>query len=147
MNEFLDGFVSKLKPRIDRADGADWTSLEKALPAHVTLPTPLCLYRTEKILNRETGEEIDRIIWIMETVCIHAHVMAQKINPEITLEEVSRGITPDNREQIIDDIYSFWLDVDLRAAEEEEGLGFDANGESENPIPAEITQEQISGET
>lgn len=119
MSEFLQGFAAKLEPSMDTADGADWALLEQILPEHITEPVPMCLFRSAEVKDPDTGEMLERQFPVMEVMNVMAWVMIHKINPVMTEEDVARGITRENRADMLDDIWEFWTGTKLRDDEEE----------------------------
>ena len=146
MSDFLNTFAARLKPSLDTADGEDWRLAERTLPEDITKPIPACIFRTGPIRNPDYDEAvhgklkpddpnkpdkmIEAPIAVMEAVNVLAWVMVHKVNPVITLEEVARGITRENRRDTINDIWKFWIGTPLYSDGEEEE---EADESSVNP--------------
>ena len=145
MSEFLEGFAAKLEPSMDTADGADWALLEQTLPEHITEPMPMCLFRTVEVYDVEEDRMISRQFPVMEVMNIAAWVMIHKINPVITEEEVAKGITRDNRAEMLDDIWMFWTGTKLRDDEEE--VEFEDSENPTKPLQIETALDLMESES
>ena len=149
MSEFLKGFVTKLKPIPDSADGNDWALAERTLPEYITDPLPMCMFRSVEVPvfdqdGNQTGTRRTPILR-MEVMNVLAWVMARRTNPVITLEEVAEGITSDNRRDLADDIWMFWVGVKLWDADEDEEVVVDDTGNP--PLPELESPEPTNGDT
>ena len=139
MSEFLEGFAGKLKPSPDTADGADWALAEQNLPEHITGAIPVCLMKRAEITDPEDPEKQQMVsVPVMEVMNVLAWVMMRKINPVITIDEVAKGITLENRREILDDVWRFWTGEESLTDDEEMEVEQDAEANPpQSPASAE----------
>ena len=109
-------YLSYLSPPDDKYDAPEYNLAIEHLPDYVTEPIPGCVY--DRTTEGEGEDAIVTLRYRLDIIQVLFWVMCKRDKPDITLEEVGRGIKANNVRDLVMEVFYFWSESTREELEE-----------------------------
>lgn len=106
MKKAKSKYLSMLAPPDDKYDAPEYNLAKANMPAYVTEPIPGCIY--DRTIEGEGDDATMTLRYRLDVVQVLYWVMCRRDNPDITLDEVGKGIKAGNVRDLVFEIFYFW---------------------------------------
>lgn len=106
MKKAKSKYLSLLSPPDDKYDAPEYLLAVTNMPDDVTEPIPGCVY--DRTIEGEGEDAIVTMRYRLDVIQVLYWVMCRRDKPDITLEEVGRGVKANNVRDLVMEVFYFW---------------------------------------